>query len=555
MSERERLESELYERWAPALESDGGIADEHAAYTTAIVLENYFNYLSRHPILIAEDKMQTDAFTGVNLALIGIIRRVIPEILAANELVGMQAMPTPKSPIFTMQFYRDDAKGNTLQGQEIWKPYTQQPTEIGETFDYSSGAIKEVFDVAAGMAGLVSGVGSNAQQSNGTFQIGTGGVIKLNWALRGNQNRDKASGFIPDQTAFVLPGSINIVAKDGSGNVTYRGYFAGSPYGSGSENAVETPVAPVTVTTPAVLTYGANNSAITITPPVLSVAPASLEVSYEISFEGDANQPEMTFKITDQTIGLIKRMLRGRYTLDSAFDVNVLHGINLENEMTNMIKLDLTNGISREIIDDLRKMAGIRKNLDMNAYVSGTPGMSTYDNYNDAYLVMLDWINRLSAEIANRTRLSRGNWVVANPVTISFLDRVPGFVGSGVNGNERGIGYVGHLGGRLKFYADPQYPIGEFLIGRKGTTPSENGYLHCPYLPITASPTMHNQLTGDPIKIFYTRYGKTFRAFNKETKKFNDNVILNGENHYARLVVTSNTPNFTAQALTPANPA
>lgn len=554
MSERERLESELYERWAPALESDGGIADEHAAYTTAIVLENYFNYLSQHPILIAEDKMQTDAFTGVNLALIGIIRRVIPEILAANELVGMQAMPTPKSPIFTMQFYRDDAKGNTLQGQEIWKPYTQQPTEIGETFDYSSGIIREVF---VDGANPVPATAPNVQNNSGfwTVDIGGAGIIKLNWAIRGNQNRDKASGFIPDQTAFVLPGSINITVKNSSGTVIAQGYFAESAYGSGSALPwVQTFFgAPITFT----LDQGDRNENININVAAGLAATDTIEVSYEISFEGDANQPEMTFRITDQTIGLIKRMLRGRYTLDSAFDVNVLHGINLENEMTNMIKLDLTNGISREIIDDLRKLAGIRKNLDLSTYTGPTPGatMSINGNYNDAYLVMLDWINRLSAEIANRTRLSRGNWVVANPVTISFLDRVPGFVGSGVNGNERGIGYVGHLGGRLKFYADPQYPIGEFLIGRKGTTPTENGYLHCPYLPITASPTMHNQLTGDPIKIFYTRYGKTFRAFNKETKKFNDNAILNGENHYARLVVTSNTPNFTAQALTPANPA
>ena len=548
-AELEQAKSDLFKRWQVALESEGGIADEHTAYTTAIVLENYFNYLSNHPILIAEDKMQTDAFTGVNLALIGIIRRVIPEIIAANELVGMQAMPTPKSPIFTMQFYRNDAKGNTIPNQEMWKPFTSQPTAIGETFDYSSGTVKEnyVQNVAAIGTQLASGF-----YSAGASIAGAATGHPLFWAKFGNQNKDKDNGFIPGDTAFVLPGSINVTAYNAAGSVIFQGYFAGSPYGSGSENIVETFPTPGGATAVYVLNKANSNAAVTIDRPALA-GTDKISISYEISFEGDANQPEMTFKITDQTIGLIKRMLRGRYTLDSAFDVNVLHGINLENEMTNMIKLDLTNGISREIVDDLRKMAGIRYNLDMTAYGALNPasniGASTTGNYNDATLVILDWVNRLSAEIANRTRLSRGNWVLANPVTISFLDRVPGFVGSGVNGNERGMGFAGHLGGRLKFYADPQYPIGEFLIGRKGSTPTENGYIHCPYLPITASPTMHNQLTGDPIKIFYTRYGKTFRAFNKETKKFNDNVILNGENHYARLIVSNNAPNFSAQAL------
>lgn len=550
-SQRDQLQSDLFKKWSVALESEGGIANEHTAYTTAVVLENYFNFLSQHPILIAEDKMQTDAFTGINLALIGIIRRVIPEILAANELVGMQAMPTPKSPIFTMQFYRNDAKGNTITNQEIWKPFTSQPTEIGETFDYSSGIVKEKL---VGAGALVGGYG--VQDANGRYVVPNAiaaETVNLYWAGKGNQNKDKDSGFIPNGTAFILPSSVNVVRKDSTGAVLARVYFDGSAYGSGTLAATHEsgsadldgillnlssgPSDPVSITFTGAAALGTD----------------VIEVGYQISFEGDANQPEMTFKITDQTIALIKRMLRGRYTLDSAFDVNVLHGINLENEMTNMIKLDLTNGISREIIDDLRKMAGIYKQVDMADYVGTTPGalMSTNGNYNDSTLVILDWINRLSAEIANRTRLSRGNWVVANPVTISFLDRVPGFVGSGVNGNERGIGFVGHLGGRLKFYADPQYPIGEFLIGRKGTSATENGYLHCPYLPITASPTMHNQLTGDPIKIFYTRYGKTFRAYDPQAKKFNNNVILNGENHYARLVIKNTAPNFSAQALTP----
>lgn len=554
-TQREQLESALYKRWETALESDGGIANEHTAYTTAIVLENYFNYLSKHPVLIAEDKMQTDAFTGVNLALIGIIRRVIPEILAANELVGMQAMPTPKSPIFSMQFYRNDAKGNSIADQEIWKPFTQQPTAIGETFDYSSGIVREI--LVAGAA--IPGSGYPTQNTTGYYEVPAvlaPETSKLVWAGKGNQNKDKDNGFIPEGTAFILPSSVNITRRNSAGVVQARGYFDGSAYGTGTVTFVEEAGLPASgdlagitlnqssgVSVPvSILWTGVSNLA----------AGDTIEVNYQISFEGDANQPEMTFKITDQTIGLIKRMLRGRYTLDSAFDVNVLHGINLENEMTNMIKLDLTNGISREIIDDLRKMAGIRYKLNVANYVGATPsaGVSAQGNYNDSTLVILDWINRLSAEIANRTRLSRGDWVVANPVTISFLDRVPGFVGAGVNGNERGLGFVGHLGGRLKFYADPQYPIGEFLIGRKGKTPTENGYMHCPYLPITASPTMHNQLTGDPIKIFYTRYGKTFRAFNPVTKKFNENVILNGENHYARLVLDGTGPaNFAPQPL------
>jgi len=559
LEKKKAEEQAMMERWSIALEADGGIADEYVARQTAIVLENYWKFLKKHPILMAEDKVTTSQFSGVNLALIGVIRRVIPAIVG-QQLVGMQAKPTPDSKVFTMVPSRGDSKNSVLDGQEIWNhPIPSKPSGsagiLGEDFGYSSNVVQETINVGAPTV-------ANEPEASGDFQFAAGVVSKdFYWAKQGNKQKD---GIAP-QYSLILNNTVSMqvvgVANDAyNGKILQAVTFPGSYYGSGTIAAVNAMTAklttPLTALTGAVVTK--TGSTIANVPTLDYTQPASLTgvavaaayqigglattdvaivLSYEVSMEGNVNQPELGLRIDGADTGIIKRMLRGRYTLDAAFDMNVLHGIDLESELVNLMKLDITNGINREIVDDLRKMAAINQVLDFNAYVSPTPSNGTVisGNYEDTHRLLLDSIHQVAAKIWNLGRLGKGNFVVGNPVTLAFLSRVSGFSGSGVTANASGLTYTGSLGGNLKFYEDPQYPAGELLIGYKGQGAMDAGYLHCPYLPVTATPTMNQVETGDPIKIFYTRYGKTYRAFNPKNGKANDNVIYAGEYQYARL--------------------
>lgn len=567
LEEKKAKEQEMMERWSIALEADGGIADEYVARQTAIVLENYWKFLKKHPILMAEDKVTTSQFSGVNLALIGVIRRVIPAIVG-QQLVGMQAKPTPDSKVFTMVATRGDSKNGVYDGQEMWNhPIPSRPTGsagiLGEPSDYSLNVIQEAIKVGAPTV-------ANQPETTGDFQFAAGAVSKdFYWAKNGNRLTSISMNdqTLPPQYSLILSSAVSMQLV-GVGSDAYNGMvlaavtFPGSYYGAGTISAVAAMTQKIsasgalTALTGAVVTR--TGSTIANTPTLDYTQPASLTgvpvaaayqigglattdvaivLSYEVSMEGNANQPELGLRIDSADTGLIKRMLRGRYTLDAAFDMNVLHGIDLESELVNLMKLDITNGINREIVDDLRKMAAINSVLDFNNYVSPTPsnGTVTSGNYEDTHRLLLDSIHQVAAKIWNAGRLGKGNFVVANPVTLAFLSRVNGFSGSGVTANASGLTFTGSLGGNLKFYEDPQYPAGEFLIGYKGPSAMDSGYLHCPYLPVTATPTMNQVETGDPIKIFYTRYGKTYRAFNPKNGKANDNVIYAGEYQYARL--------------------
>ena len=109
-------------------------------------------------------------------------------------------------------------------------------------------------------------------------------------------------------------------------------------------------------------------------------------------------------------------------------------------------------------------------------------------------------------------------------------------MGSGISYSGRDLSYAGSVGGKIKIYHDPTYPEDELLMGYKGSGVLETGYMHCPYLPITATPTLYDPLNGDPSKIFYTRYSKTVKENGVGLTK-PKSVILNGEYQYGRMIL------------------
>jgi len=508
---RKQEEDKLFKKWEEALNIDGGVKDEHMARTTAICLENYMSYLHGNPHLVAEDQIQTNAFTGVNLALLGLIARVIPTLVGA-ELVGIQALPTPKSPIFTMRWYYSNNKGQTRKGDELWKsPIDYSRFPVGLDSNYSAQTVIE--DMALGA-----------------------GVHTIEFA--------NVTDNIRSSKPFVFAGSMYVGAYDAiTGEYVIEGYASGAYMTAGASipfvvtRAVEAGHdALITV-----LTFVNSGGTLTVTGSRASTVTIDAvavdlvwHLKYEYKGEADPNAPELNFEITDETVEVTRRQLRGKYTMDAAYDLQKLHGLNVDAELTNMMKIELQAEINREIVADLRAMAAIVKILDYSLVGDGATGVTIRGNYDDAHKILLDAINMMSAEVFNIGRLGKANFVLGNPTTLAFLDRVPGFVGAGVNYNGKELGYAGSLGGKMKFYIDPNYPKNELLIGYKGPGALDTGYIHAPYLPIIATPTMINQETGDPSKIFYTRYGKTYQMFGPTGPK---NNILMGEYQYSRLIL------------------
>jgi hypothetical protein len=71
-----------------------------------------------------------------------------------------------------------------------------------------------------------------------------------------------------------------------------------------------------------------------------------------------------------------------------------------------------------------------------------------------------------------------------------------------------GIERVGSLGGRYQVYRDPYAPAFSIIIGHKGKSLLDTGYIYAPYVPLQLTPTMYNPFNFAPVKGIMTRYAK-----------------------------------------------
>ncbi len=534
---RQELEEAMMSKWAPILEKVG-VSDEHRARTTAIILENYLEHLEKDQTLIAEDAIQSSAFTGVHLALLGLISRTIPA-LETFDVVGYQAMPTPTSRIFTARWTKQHTKSSSVAGEEMF--VGQNPGNFSDP----KGWVDPYYT-------------SNQVKGEKTVLTASTQEAVLYFANTLNpMGKDKTGKEIMGRP-FIYANTMRVTLIDDKGREIDYAMIPGA-YNTSSntigifKNNTNVGVKFVQDTTTGerkVVCVDASDGTPAVFKDVDSDAVAVV-VDYDYIAEGEGNIAELGFEITDTAIDLIRRQLRGKFTIDAAYDLNVLHGINLETEITNKMKLELMAEINREIILDLLRLAAISDTLDFSKFATQAQAPSILGNYNDAHLVILDAINMMAAKIQAQGRLGKGNFVIGNPETLSFLSRVNGFVGSGVSFDGRDLSYAGILGGKMKFYFDPYFPKNKLLIGYKGPGTLETGYMHCPYLPITATPNIINQETGDPSKIFFTRYGKTF-ALDKDPASATygswKNHILMGEYQYAILNLV-NFPNILGLAV------
>lgn len=532
---KKAIEDKLFSKWEPALNSSKypAIGTDEMARTTAILMENYMQFVNNDIGLLTEDRISTGNIQGVNLALLGLIRRVIPELVGA-ELAGIQALPTPESPIFTLIWERDNAKSGVVAGQKMWdtgNPNEFGPHPLGEDPYYSSQQNKYDALTTGGSAVSTLTAGTTTTTLDATaFEF-----PNTTQVIIGNQR-------VP---MFLYAGTTVVELIDANGDVVETHHLntdlnvanAGQPFSivSGSEttditfNYVST--ADATPAAQGGVAFIRTVDVVTGAAPDWGTA-VSARLAYEYKVEDEQRTAELSFNIVKTNVEVKQRRLRGKFTLESSFDLKKLHGISLENELVEQMKVEMMNGINREIIDDLRTMAAHVRSVDFSQTGTGNQ-INIAGNYDDMHKALLDSIEFMCAEIAVKGRLGHGNFIVVNPMTFSTLARVPGFVGSGVNYDGKGLRYAGSLGGSIKVYQDVQYPRNELLLGYKGSTATDCGYIHAPYLPITPTPTIIDPDTGNPSKIFYTRYGKTWDR-NKTTGLY-ESAIDRGTQSYARL--------------------
>ena len=229
----------------------------------------------------------------------------------------------------------------------------------------------------------------------------------------------------------------------------------------------------------------------------------SLELETEIG--------EVSFKLDSVTVSVEERKLRATWSPELAQDVAAFHNIDAEAELTAILSEQIAAEIDREILRDLRKAAPWQARWDVN----GWRRMATYStNYTqkDWNQELMTKINQISAQIHKATLRGGANFIVVSSEISALFDNLEYFHVSDASAESdqynMGIERVGSLSGRYQVYRDPYSPAWSIIIGHKGKSLLDTGYIYAPYVPMQLTPTMYNPFNFAPIKGIITRYAK-----------------------------------------------
>jgi hypothetical protein len=255
------------------------------------------------------------------------------------------------------------------------------------------------------------------------------------------------------------------------------------------------------------------------------------------SFESDFGStpspaiPEIDIKIESIAVTAATRKLRARWSPELAQDLNAYHSLDAEVELTQILSEQIALELDREILGDLLAQAnganlywsrapGKFVNKENGAVVqrasSLDPGPAFTGTVRDWYETLVETIIDVANTIHRKTLRGSANFIVVSPDIATILEASvyyrPAY---GLDGDGQvqapmtiGADKVGTLSNRFTVYKDPYFPRNKILVGYKGGSYLETGYVYAPYVPLIVTPTIFAPEDFTPRKGVMTRYGK-----------------------------------------------
>jgi hypothetical protein len=512
--------------------------DGHQKDNIAQLYENQASYLINEAAV-------SDASGSFETVVFPIIRRVFSKLLA-NDIVSVQAMNLPIGKLFYfVPKIQERTAGNGhyapygipggaggasattgYTGTNLYdRFYEGSDSNDQGLFDYSKGAftsvsatVADMVTFSAGVASVASAIATGVSVSNvilkvsGFTQTGAGKLAGPN----GNEmDTEEFLASLQVQCSQVKAGDlpINIVTqKYGKGIVEY-GQRSSSVTGKYNDICDGDGFIYINVD---LQSYSATAGFSDYVVAGSTLAKGDFAVTYRqydsLEFEDEIG--EVSFDLESVTVSVTERKLRASWSPELAQDVSAFHNIDAEAELTALLSEQIAAEVDREILRDLRKGAAWTAKWDYNEWKYGASGNTPFQGYTqkDWNQTLVTKVNQISAQIHKTTLRGGANWIVVSSEVSAVFDDLEYFHVSNAapeqDSYNMGIEKIGSLAGRYQVYRDPYFPAGKILIGHKGKSLLDAGYVYAPYVPLQLTPTMYNPFNFTPIKGIMTRYAK-----------------------------------------------
>jgi len=457
-----------------------------------------------------------------------IVRRVFSRLLA-NEIVSVQPLALPSGLLFYMDA-RVSFDGNDGTQQNPVYPnfpdnsgpgsYSKVPAlntaenqagpVFADTSAYERFYNNRGFDLSFGTG--YTAVGTTAGALASTW---AGGILSMNFALGAGFNTSKQQS----SASLRLSAVTNIYYSAASGNILVVAAGGRVPFYSQIQTWTQDQFANNELDAVVDLRvngiYGSdfnpaminNGSGLFGAAYTINMVPA-----YEVynDLEAKSEMGEITIRFSSVTVNTITRKLRAHWTPELAQDLEAYHSIDAEAELTALLSEHIAAEIDREIIIDLINGAPFRARWDYKGLANNANFFGTQKDWNQTLITR---INELSAQIHKATLRGGANWVVCSAEAGAIFDDLEYFHvdGSAQPESEKynlGVEKIGNLGSRYVVYKDPYLPAPIVLLGHKGNTFLEAGYIYAPYIPLQLTQTIYDPQDFTPRKGIMTRYAK-----------------------------------------------
>jgi hypothetical protein len=508
----------------------------HQKDNIAQLYENQASYLINEAAV-------SDSSGSFETVVFPIIRRVFSKLLA-NDIVSVQAMNLPIGKLFYfVPKIQDRTTGGTHSepfgspsasspssanygagGTNLYDRFYEESDDAGEgLYDYSKGNFTEESLTGVAVVTFADGAATDAAtiaagdysslivKVSGFTNSGSGKIVGPN----GNEmDTEEFLASLEIKHAAINNGAklpFNVVTqKYGSGIVEY-----------GSRSAGVTGTYPDIVDKNGIMylnvdveSYGSTGYVPFTAAGTETAADFDLTYRQYASLEFEDEIGEVTFDLESVTVSVTERKLRASWSPELAQDVSAFHNIDAEAELTALLSEQIAAEVDREILRDLRKGAAWNLKWDYNEWKYGGANNATLQGYTqkDWNQTLITKINQLSAQIHKTTLRGGANWIVVSSEVSAVFDDLEYFHVSNAGAEQdqynMGIEKVGTLAGRYQVYRDPYFPAGKILVGHKGKSLLDAGYIYAPYVPLQLTPTMYNTFNFTPIKGIMTRYAK-----------------------------------------------
>jgi hypothetical protein len=239
--------------------------------------------------------------------------------------------------------------------------------------------------------------------------------------------------------------------------------------------------------------------------------------------ENNVDIPEINIKVDSVAVTAATKKLKAKWTPELGQDLNAYHNLDAEVELTSILSEQIALEIDREILEDLVRGAtagtlywsrspGLFVNRETGQEIgAGATAPDFTGTVSEWYETLIETINDVSARIHRKTLRGGANFIVCGPEVANILEFTSGFRASVTADDERGSAgavRVGAISKKFDVYVDPYFLRNVILVGRRGTSFLESGFVYAPYVPLQTTPTIFGPEDFVPRKGVMTRYAK-----------------------------------------------